>query len=217
MRFNKIHCFLPLLFIIVACTSCDEIDPPVSINRSVKNYNAIVIETSVLVYVYQANYNFVRLEGDEYDIKNITTETNDKKLYISNDKTSHFESDTESLVVVQCKELYSIENNLAGHLLSKMPLELTDLKIINSRNGKIEISGNANKLDINNLSVGKIDLGNLKAQTVNVKLEGSGSVWIDTSLMLNATILGSGNVYYKGNPEIIKTGSGQGKCIKFDK
>jgi hypothetical protein len=218
MKKNKIKVYKLLKFtflvlIILFNFSCEK-NPPVSINRSLKIFNSIAVQTPVMVFLYQANYTFVRLEGDKSDLLNILTTTINSKLNISADVDRNIINDSASLVVVQCKDLISIEHNTAGKIIGKMPMQLKDLSIVNKIEGKITLSGNAQNLEIQNLGIGKIDLTNLYAVSANIKSEGDGNIFVNVSNTLNANILGRGNIYYKGNPRI--TSNLPNKVIKLD-
>jgi hypothetical protein len=53
------------------------------------------------------------------------------------------------------------------------------------------------------------------AQQAHVKVEGSGSVELSVTNELHARIIGSGNIYYKGNPSSVTTDiTGSGKVEK---
>ena len=209
-----------ILVIIAVCLqliyiSCDKV-PPVSLNRSVKNFNSIQIEAPVLIYLYQANYNFIRLEGDQDYVYDVKTETTDKNLTISKyEGKSLYDNDSAVLVVVQAIELIKIEHNSTGRVVSKLPLKLGNIRIDNTKIGTITLAGTAKNLDIRNYSYGIIDLKNLISENANIINEGGGDVYVSATNSLNVVIKGSGNVYYSGNPKLTANSTGSGKCIKY--
>jgi hypothetical protein len=167
-----------------------------------------------LVYLYQAEYNFVRLEGNESDLLDILTDVSNMKLNVHEDISRVETNDSASLVVIQCKDLVSIEHNSSGNIVGKMPLQLVNINIINSKNGNITIAGNAKKLDIQNASIGKINLLDLLAESATIQSSGSGNIWVNVSSTLDVNISGHGNIYYRGNPKINRTGVGSGSIVK---
>jgi hypothetical protein len=202
--------------VILVCISCDDEKPQLSLNRSVKNFNSLQIEAPVLIYLYQAYYNFIRLEGDENFVYDVKTETTDKKLTISKfEGADLLNNDSAVLVVVQAIDLAEIEHNSTGRLISKMPLLLGNLRIDNFKIGKIILTGSANNLDIRNYSYGKIDVKNLVSENVNIINEGGGDIYVSATQNLNVIIKGSGNVYYVGSPKLTVSNTGSGKCIKI--
>ena len=77
--------------------------------------------------------------------------------------------------------------------------------------GEITLIGKANKVNFTVTGSGDIDAGDIKADTGEAKITGSGDIIMNTSENLNASITGSGDIICKGKPEkqITKvTGSG---------
>ena len=72
--------------------------------------------------------------------------------------------------------------------------------------------GSADNFQVNIYASGSVKSFGFAAQQTVVNIEGSGNAEVTVLQNLNATIKGSGNVYYKGNPASINskiTGSGQ--------
>ena len=64
---------------------------------------------------------------------------------------------------------------------------------------------------------GKLKAFNLKAENVFIRCSGSGGAEIYAEKFLNTELSGSGSIYYRGNPPIIKTKwSGSGRIIAVD-
>ncbi len=61
---------------------------------------------------------------------------------------------------------------------------------------------------------GDIDAQGLQAKQVEVKVHGSGNTSVSVTERMKASIFGSGNVYYWGNPAIETTQNGSGRIIK---
>jgi hypothetical protein len=55
---------------------------------------------------------------------------------------------------------------------------------------------------------------NIESDDVTVEISGSGSTNVFAKKTLNARISGSGDVYYKGTPEITKSIRGSGSLVK---
>jgi hypothetical protein len=83
--------------------------------------------------------------------------------------------------------------------------------------GSLKLTGTCNFAIINVSSSNSISGFNgtdLEIREAEVTNTGSGSISIWVTDRLNVKIQGSGNVYYKGNPQIISNIQGSGKLIK---
>ncbi len=100
--------------------------------------------------------------------------------------------------------------NGSGNLSTIIALQKLTLNLTGS--GNANIVGNGNQGDYTLSGSGNIYASNFLQDTVYVSNSGSGDVHINVSALLDVTITGSGNVYYKGDPPTIHqniTGSGQ--------
>lgn len=61
---------------------------------------------------------------------------------------------------------------------------------------------------------GDTDAKNMLTENAEVKMHGSGLVFVNPSNLLKAEIHGSGNIYYQGNPTIESERHGSGRIIK---
>ena len=80
-----------------------------------------------------------------------------------------------------------------------------------SGNGDGDLSGKTDELKITSSGNGRVDASELTANNCQITISGSGDVKVDVKDRIKATISGSANVYYKGNPSITKKVSGSGK------
>jgi len=68
--------------------------------------------------------------------------------------------------------------------------------------------------NLTNTGSGNIDLLKVPADTVHASLTGAGDISVNVSDLLNVTLTGSGNIWFKGNPTEIKSNiTGTGKLI----
>lgn len=87
-----------------------------------------------------------------------------------------------------------------------------DLKIITGK-GKIIAKGKCTNLNIKNIGTGDIDAMELVAPKVKTNIMGTGSIYCNATKTLNISGLGSGKVYYHGNPIISKSKLGNIKPV----
>ena len=78
----------------------------------------------------------------------------------------------------------------------------------------IKLSGpGQGKLYLNNTGTGSINAFNLEVDTCYINLTGTGSCKVTVNELLDAVITGTGNVYYRGYPDIITHITGLGRLI----
>lgn len=78
----------------------------------------------------------------------------------------------------------------------------------------IKLSGpGQGKLYLNNTGTGSINAFNLEVDTCYVRLTGTGSCKVTVNELLDVVLTGTGNVYYRGYPEIISHITGLGRLI----
>ncbi|PLX14775.1 MAG: hypothetical protein C0598_00605 [Marinilabiliales bacterium] len=80
-------------------------------------------------------------------------------------------------------------------------LKLNKCKISIAGSGEVSLSGSAVDLKVSVSGSGDTDASDLKAVNLMAKIAGSGDVKATVVEELSASIVGSGNVYYYGNPE----------------
>lgn len=71
--------------------------------------------------------------------------------------------------------------------------------------GDIKVGGNCKYLQILNHGKGYIDAFNLKSKYAQITQKSTGDIKTNVSNKIKASIYDSGNIYYKGNPEIDTT------------
>lgn len=81
--------------------------------------------------------------------------------------------------------------------------------IIATGNGSVTLSGSCTDADFKMVGAGLIQADLLRADKVDCKILGSGSIGCWATENLNVKGIGSTKIYYKGTPEIKKTGGGK--------
>jgi hypothetical protein len=69
--------------------------------------------------------------------------------------------------------------------------------------GDVKISGNAKFVEIDQSASGDTNLFNLQAQDISARINGSGDVIVTVSKSLKGSLNGSGDLTYKGNPNMV--------------
>lgn len=200
-------------------------------------FNSLSMHENVNVELVHSNIPKVEVFAGENILSDITTEIIDHVLYIRNKSRCSFmyQSDRVQKVVVYYSRMDSIKYRSVGNLttLGKVYTPLFKIDVFDG-SGDINI-----KLDCNtsfiNYHFGTADLrvegqsgvnyiyqssyGPIRAQELNtvftyLENRSPNHCYVQADSVLEATINGRGNVYYKGNPlsKLLK-GSGPGKLL----
>ncbi len=202
--------------------------------RQVENFNTISYSLSARLEIYQGFAESVLLKGDPDDIQKIITkvENGELKIYTKN----NFSHLGDIVILVTVKELNTLSVAGSGDVVFKTELKSSDFTInlsgssdmicegLSVKSTSISLSGsgdirlggiNKGNLTIRIAGSGDVDAEELQSKDGEVNISGSGSVKIWATETLSANIVGSGDVYYKGNPrtETHISGSGTMKSL----
>ena len=200
--------------------------------RNVGTYEGIHVAGSYEVKLVSGSEGTIELKGDPDDLDKIETEVRKGTLLIKQQEKSWFGNwDSGTVyITIPVEKINKVILSGSGEIHSKVPLEGDHFKTILSGSGEISLNlevtavngtvtgsgeitliGKANKVNFTVTGSGDIDAGDIKADTGEAKITGSGDIIMNTSENLNASITGSGDIICKGKPEkqITKvTGSG---------
>lgn len=200
-----------LLFASSCSKECIEGDGKLSAEiREVEAYDKIANTSPFNVLLSKGAVFGGSLQGDSNIVALTQLKVSGNELEID---TENFCSSTLNLRVdLVVPNITKITNEGIGSINGTT--DFSDLEIINSGTGDIELKGQSlSNLEINNEGTGSILLYGLGAQDLKVINSGTGDVFIFVSDKLDVTISGTGNVYYKGRPEITSDISGIGQLI----
>jgi hypothetical protein len=200
--------------------------------RNVGTYDGIHVAGSYEVKLVSGSEGTIELKGDPDDLDKIETEVRKGTLLIKQQEKSWFGNwDSGTVyITIPVEKINKVILSGSGEIHSKVPLEGDHFKTILSGSGEISLNlevtavngtvtgsgeitliGKANKVNFTVTGSGDMDAGDIKADTGEAKITGSGDIIMNTSENLNASITGSGDIICKGKPEkqITKvTGSG---------
>jgi len=176
----------------------------------------------------------VRLEANSFDLSKVITDLDGERLEIKLEKGNWKNVDLKVYITV--RELESVGTSGSGNMRLKSDFGAKNFTIGLSGSGSLSTRNiNAEKLDIGMSGSGKITIeggqaesasigqsgsGNLEAidfvaEAVKIGKSGSGTTSIGVTDVLTVGASGSGNVYYRGDPEKKSIGvSGSAKVIK---
>lgn len=198
--------------------------------RDVSGFNKISYSIAGDLEITQGDKEELILIGESDDLEKIITRVDDGNLKIYT--KINFSHQGKVKVKVTVKELDELSLAGSGNVkfmtdlkTSEFEMDLSGSGNINCENitGKeveISLAGSGNiymggeleeELEISIAGSGNVDCANLKAKEVEVSIAGSGNAKVWATNELESNIVGSGSVYYKGNPIVDAETSGSGK------
>lgn len=109
-------------------------------------------------------------------------------------------------------EEFSVLLSGSGNIKTAFLSEEADLTL--SGSGNIEVNGNTEKGRLTISGSGKIMGYNLKVKDCTATISGSGDVYVYPLTKLHANIMGSGYVFYAGDPQVSSYITGSGKVLR---
>jgi hypothetical protein len=186
------------------------------------------------VFVTKGSKDEVRLETNNFDLSKVITTVEGETLKIKLEKGKW--NNVNLKVYVTVRELESVGNGGSGDMIlqsdfgsesfsiglsgsgsiSTKTINANKLNVGMSGSGKIFIAGGkADKAHIGQSGSGDLEALEFVADAVDIGKSGSGSTSISVNESLKVGSSGSGNVYYRGDPQKKSIGvSGSSKVIK---
>jgi hypothetical protein len=202
--------------------------------RTPGSFNQIENNGSWDVEITKGSKDEVRLESSSFDLGKVITEVDGRKLKIKLEKDNY--KNVNIKVFVTVRELESVGNGGSGDMVinsdfgaDSFSIGLSGSGSISTRNinagklsvgmsgsGKVIIAGGqADEANIGQSGSGDFEGINFTADAVKIGKSGSGNTSISVKEDFTVGSSGSGNVYYRGNPEKQSIGiSGSSKVIK---
>lgn len=201
--------------------------------REVSEFNKVHLKGSGNVFLIPGEKQALTIKTDDNIMPLIETAVSGDKLTISHGK--HYLRPTVFDVFITVKDLAGVAISGSGDISGKgrfvtdtfyaeisgsgdMDLEVETDKLGSkiSGSGSIRLAGKAQDYRVSISGSGEINAFDVQAQTVSVKISGSGDCRVHAAESLDAKISGSGDVYYKGRPRINTKISGSGSLKSRD-
>jgi hypothetical protein len=94
-------------------------------------------------------------------------------------------------------------------------LDVVELDVIMAGSGRVELSGYGEFAEYALNSSGRIDAFDMELSAVEASNSGSGNIYVWATDLLDATITGSGDIVYMGNPEVTIRDTGSGSVRPY--
>jgi hypothetical protein len=202
--------------------------PIVERKVNLEKIEGISLPGSAKIFISQGRDQEVRIEGQENIIDNLSLDVQRNIWHIGNKKPVWH---TEPLnVCITISTIRSINISGSGSVKSENHFsKLNDLDIRISGSGKLDLDfdamdvtsnisgsgniilkGTADELRLGISGSGEIHAFDLKAEKADVRISGSGSMFLSVEDHLDANVSGSGNIVYKGSPKTNTSITGSG-------
>lgn len=206
-------------------------------SRSVSKASKIEVAGNFIVEITPAGTAAVEVEGDDNLLPHVLTKMRGDVLVIRPEENTKLRSDHKIYVRISTDMLEEIdltgnstvtgkgkftgsnklEIDLSGNGTVSLEVNTPSVSTDISGSGNIQLSGETKRIDAQVTGSGDIKAAELKAETAEASITGSGNIYVFAGSTLNASITGSGDVYYKGNPPSVEaktTGSGKAKKME---
>jgi len=203
-------------------------------DRTVGAFTALEVDGSMDVYITQDSTYEVRVEAGDRLMQYIETEVSGSKLRVF-EESNRVVRNRVVRVYVSASYLDRVDLDGSGDISgddlngNDVVIELDgsgdiELEYITSNSieakldgsGNIELTGNTTTYDAHLKGSGDLDGRFLNATDAEVFLDGSGDLKVKCSNSLDASLYGSGNIYYWGSPTTVNTQvTGSGDIIEM--
>jgi len=229
---------ISLLFILfIACTSChvnfnkriNGNGNNITESRKIDNISKVKIQGGIDVEL-QPGSAAVQVQADENLQEYIVTREEDGWLIVTTRDNVNLRSNNPIKVLVNADMVSAIKVTGSGNVIAKgkfsgadkMDIDITgsgeaDIEVNTPKvlvditgSGNVRVSGETKDADIEMRGSGNFNGGELMTENTSVSVMGSGNATVYADISLDATVRGSGNIFYKGKAEVKKHKSGSG-------
>lgn len=198
--------------------------------RNVSGYSRVVVNGGIDVRLKRTGAEKAVVHADDNIVPLIETRVEGGKLFVETKKDASFRTHTKLFVVVEFKQLDSIQLQGSGDVqvddikagifegtikgsgnlrIGRIEADTVALSIAGS--GNFDARGNAGRLGVRIEGSGDVKAEDLKAKIAAVSIAGSGDARVHATESLQARIAGSGDVRYRGSPQVEKKIAGSGE------
>jgi hypothetical protein len=178
--------------------------------RSATGFSSVVLKGSANVTITLGPSESIVVEGDDNILPLIETDVQNDQLVINTRPNTHLTTSNPVRVTVTVKTLKGVTLSGSGNM-DVSGLEGGRLLFELPGSGNITVNGTADSVNVSLPGSGNIYCDGLKAKSASVTLNGSGNIKVYASDSLDASIRGSGEIRYAGDPVTVNksvTGSG---------
>jgi len=203
--------------------------------RDVDGFAGVEVSTGIDVFLSQGNTFEVVVEADENLQEVILTELKGDQLVVRTDNVN-IRSAKSKKVHVTLPELSKLKISSAGDVVGQTPFRCDDLSLSISSAGDLTLEVEAGRIDLNISSSGDARLSgsagvfyatlssagdlhafDLVAGKVDVNVSSAGDARVHATEELEMNASSAGNIYYRGEAEVVRsTSSSAGSIVRRD-
>ena len=199
--------------------------------KTVPLFHSIANRSLAQVHITQTDNNeySVKAVGSTNVLSSLRTQVSNGKLIIDNTSCVSNSGQHTYKIYVRMPRILSIELTRSGKIRGAnawytnalavkntssgeidIEADATHITVLHDGSGKTKLYGVSPSMSVEHTGSGDIEAYGLYCQRVEAVIKSSGDIEIAVTDKLNAHILGSGDIYYKGYPliEVIDEGSG---------
>jgi hypothetical protein len=215
---KKIAQYALFVLMVFAFSSCIDLDGDydqvtgkgavISQERDLGSFNHVFSAIGADINIYQSDESKVVITMQENLFSYLETNVKESILGLSFGTT--MVRATEPITIdIYTPTFKKFSLSGAGDVYSEMPAE----EILISGAGRLEFKGQGTKVAINVSGAADINLYEMPVDEAQVRVSGSGNVWLQAEEKLDITISGSAKIYYKGQPVISTNITGLGEVV----
>ncbi|MBW4361886.1 head GIN domain-containing protein [Flavobacterium taihuense] len=203
--------------------------------RMTAGYDEINVSGFFDVLLVSGAEGTISIKGEGNLLPYIKVEVEGNVLKIYTDKNINISTNKNIILTVPFDQISLVSLSGSGDLKSKntivgskfvaklsgsgdmtLDVKTTDFEANISGSGDVVLTGNSDNFTFKISGSGDVDAANLIAKKSNLTISGSGDMKVNCIESLIARVSGSGNISYKGNPDIKDTKvSGSGEIVKM--
>jgi Putative auto-transporter adhesin, head GIN domain len=191
--------------LLAGCELDEDAGPIRTEERTVAAFDRIEVDGRTDVVVRQGSRPTLTLRGGEQLLEDVTTTVAGGTLAID----PHGWHDAPLDVAITVPRLRAVDSDGAGRIdLDDVDAEALELR--HDGAGELFASGRVGELTATLGGVGDLQLAELTAERVKVRVSGAGNAEVTAARELDATVTGVGDIEYHGDPSVRSDVSGLG-------
>lgn len=201
--------------------------------RTTQDYDGVGIGGNFDVNLVKGKEGKITIEAEENIIPYIITEVKGNTLNVKYKKNVNVRNTRRITITIPYTDIDKVSLGGSGNITNKgtiesdefkvslggsgnitLNIDANDVKSSIGGSGNIKLSGNSNEFNCSIAGSGSIKAYDLKTDILTATIAGSGSIKSTVKSKIKAKVVGSGSIYYKGNPTHIDSKSvGSGDVI----
>ena len=203
--------------------------------RDLEEYSGVVTEGEFEVFYVPDSSYFVMIETDQNLIQYIRTTISGTTLIVDNGTRKCLRSELPIRIYVHAPEIHLMSLEGSGLIsadsiytdelmlsiegsgyIDVKGIDVLELNVLITGSGDVSLWGTTGSAEYTITGSGKVNAKNLISNECIAEISGSGSIYCNAVMKLNAIISGSGSIYYRGTPSVNTQISGTGSVISID-